>query len=1008
MLLIVSVMFARLLLIGLKVVIWSDILVMLPVNGDGAIEFPHQLFQEWFASHYVEELGNDTGRADELARLINDVRWGEPIGFAIDRLVAQGATGSIVHIIRTCMSVEPLFAARVIARAGPEAWDEVRADVIEFAERWHENGVVDRGLAFMIATGKPEFSHTIREFFGHPNNQVSLKAIRLIQPLPVTSLGAGWQEWYSALNADEREVVAHEYVFSGGFNGLEFATEAALIDPSPVVVAKIVHALDFRYARSHIDRVIDGVDGEARAAILQRGDLESYKGDPDYTVRRIEALRVKLANSDVVGQREACLMELGRLGAEDVSEQVFEELASANFSDDDHLSFEFVKYAAEIDSHRAGAAIVERFCNGLSVPYFWGEAPIELTDDVRARARDWLIAEEGLATNDTRSEMVMQNLKAVDVAAVIKAEQEERVDRRMYTHAKLEELTNAIALQTPDTVVKATKLLHMLVWYDPSGIKEERLPVSAEVAATLRQSVHAWLELPADDAARRELRAEASIVLSRLGFEEDAGQLLEFLDEELAFCRNRHERFLAWRNGRQQGPDPRHDHLRDYRNAFSAFYCEEVREGMISKLSDPDFYEHAAWVLCAFARRESPPWKVGNQGLGGHIDYSDVRKARERRANDPSRATHPLAEAVLDQAGDWLAAPDDNGSHKRAHTLCEITTRMEVGNRLDDVLVGLRVETNAWYPSSDAFTCLTLAGHTIPSDMALHGYRQALARWEGEGHNDNGWWNVKSWITVLLFSDVPEEAYAIIRTMYDDSVRSYRVRDLISTLGHIPDVGASAFLQELLVSYPDTIQPYDWANALGRRPMDEVTQVVSAVLDDAAASQRLSDNSTLRVFSPTLAKAVEEHQWLREELIRKCGGGHGHVNVDVFTSIAGHMIGKDHGDEFLIASLNLLRYNEDGRTIMSHNLVEAVRNRALNQVPAGGSSYYLVPAQVTEVRSTLFEMYRTDDARRVCAKSLLELIDKLRDEHGWPQDEPRHPDLASGVVWPPIEENDNN
>ena len=83
--------------------------------------------------------------------------------------------------------------------------------------------------------------------------------------------------------------------------------------------------------------------------------------------------------------------------------------------------------------------------------------------------------------------------------------------------------------------------------------------------------------------------------------------------------------------------------------------------------------------------------------------------------------------------------------------------------------------------------------------------------------------------------------------------------------------------------------------------------------------------------------------------------------------------------------------------------MEAVRDRALNQVPAGGNSYYLVPAQATELRARLFEMYRTDDARKQCAKHLLEMIDKIRDEHGWPQDEPRHPDLASGAAWPPVD-----
>jgi hypothetical protein len=34
------------------------------------------------------------------------------------------------------------------------------------------------------------------------------------------------------------------------------------------------------------------------------------------------------------------------------------------------------------------------------------------------------------------------------------------------------------------------------------------------------------------------------------------------------------------------------------------------------------------------------------------------------------------------------------------------------------------------------------------------------------------------------------------------------------------------------------------------------------------------------------------------------------------------------------------------------------------------------------------------------AARCLKLIDKLRDEYGAPESEPRHPDLASGKQWP--------
>lgn len=42
----------------------------------------------------------------------------------------------------------------------------------------------------------------------------------------------------------------------------------------------------------------------------------------------------------------------------------------------------------------------------------------------------------------------------------------------------------------------------------------------------------------------------------------------------------------------------------------------------------------------------------------------------------------------------------------------------------------------------------------------------------------------------------------------------------------------------------------------------------------------------------------------------------------------------------------------------------------------------------------------TDGGSRDSAARVLREIDRVRDESGAPEDEPRHPDLASGKPWP--------
>ena len=62
-------------------------------------------------------------------------------------------------------------------------------------------------------------------------------------------------------------------------------------------------------------------------------------------------------------------------------------------------------------------------------------------------------------------------------------------------------------------------------------------------------------------------------------------------------------------------------------------------------------------------------------------------------------------------------------------------------------------------------------------------------------------------------------------------------------------------------------------------------------------------------------------------------------------------------------------------------------------------AYDVLPAPVVELRQKLLAM-TTDGGATDPAARCLNLIDSIRDDHGRPESEPRHPDLASGKPWP--------
>ena len=55
---------------------------------------------------------------------------------------------------------------------------------------------------------------------------------------------------------------------------------------------------------------------------------------------------------------------------------------------------------------------------------------------------------------------------------------------------------------------------------------------------------------------------------------------------------------------------------------------------------------------------------------------------------------------------------------------------------------------------------------------------------------------------------------------------------------------------------------------------------------------------------------------------------------------------------------------------------------------------------VPELRKQLFAMISSRGEEASLAESCLTAIDKLRDEHGRVEIEPRHPDIESGWPWP--------
>jgi hypothetical protein len=103
--------------------------------------------------------------------------------------------------------------------------------------------------------------------------------------------------------------------------------------------------------------------------------------------------------------------------------------------------------------------------------------------------------------------------------------------------------------------------------------------------------------------------------------------------------------------------------------------------------------------------------------------------------------------------------------------------------------------------------------------------------------------------------------------------------------------------------------------------------------------------------------------------------------------------------EALSAALKLI----DDRKAIPRGVWDALEGAFVERRPYGDSpGVHTEHARAAnDLRLTLFKMANGDEKRRKSGRSLLAQIEEWRLERGRPTGEPRHPDIQSGIPWPP-------
>ena len=230
-------------------------------GGEKLYSFPHQQFQEWYASFWAESIFSSAmaGTEEAVARrdqLLDQQIWEESALFAVERLGRSGEAGAMAvgQTILRAAGIDPMLAADMIQRSPDGVWSNISVPIKAFSSAWFATDERDRAVTFMMATGKPDFADHVWSVIedDHAYNQVFHRRGHFSPAV----LGSHWKDRFQRLPDERRRVLLWD-VASSGTDGIEFTVEALAQERSTHVATSVLEILEYRATDTELASVLD-------------------------------------------------------------------------------------------------------------------------------------------------------------------------------------------------------------------------------------------------------------------------------------------------------------------------------------------------------------------------------------------------------------------------------------------------------------------------------------------------------------------------------------------------------------------------------------------------------------------------------------------------------------------------------------------------------------------------------------------------------------------------------
>lgn len=979
-------------------------------GGTPGYSFQHQQFQEWYASHYVDRLMllavSDPAAREKLKVDVLDQRpWEEAVLFAVER----SARGDAVHkaacsaAIRAAFDVDPVFAGEMIFRATDEVWAPIGTEMRSLAEQWHAPGKVDRAVRFMIASGRPEFGDLLWPLISHANTQVHLPALRAAKRFRPSVLGNDAPARIAALPPEIRKNVLYEIASHSGIDGLDLATAIARTDGDPDVKATVVDALSFRRADRHVADLLADADDATYDILAEKGHLDDIAVDA--VQQELQCARERRRAAGISNFERLRSLVFAPSG-EDHDTEVVEIISTMEIDRKQDRVFGLLYEVRKRYPQALADGLLRRVRERREL--FYG------ADDILAAAGFALeddallgIALEETSCHDDRAEAAASVLGPNAVGRLIEAYlaagkvvrdasgkyNQAAGDRYHDLRARIghtpgASLVAAVQARAGNADNEEIVQLAELFSRETYGNEERARPFNEEGLAAIGVLAREWAKriLTAGDEKRWRV-ATIATMMSHSPSVTHLPLLKRLLDDNLRRYRDFREKATAsgWKD-RDAVHEAQHPHTHEYQRAFLAINAQETAALMREYLTDEHFGELAAHVLAAQWFEANEP--KDDKKIWNGEDFSRVVERHEARATNPA-ATSAEAEAIFDAIDTLIVDGATDAQVKLGVALGIVATRLPHGQR--DVTIQKLISLAPRQARAALLLSLILSGEDIDIKLVADGIAETFEAAKNETWilTQSDAYQLRAWLRLLPFATPATDLPAIVRGMPDAQRDPRMFEEMIGGLSSSSSDDAEGVTFTLAEEDPRLYQNHQWrATALRFGTVSAARRLVDLTVSGALDGQSYDRWRWQRELGGLISEFPEVRAYVYDLL--KDG-----VTTKQLDLLA-RAVAEDPGTDGVLMLIDFEM--KAGRSFMTW---QSLQSAVTVHVPAENweGAYNVVPVPALELRRNLLAMTGSggkDDPATRC----LNLIDKLRDEYGAPESEPRHPDLASGRPWP--------